>query len=320
MDNSGQSIQFFCSKCNTVTRKRGGEEEEGEKTTTTSSSCMNGSSDIQSEGCPACGSGLFSETMQVSAKKPAAAMQDIRLQTAYEIKACVAFGMKNIDSFLSLRMGDRLCITGDNTGLFIARLCIRAMMSIRQGGIDAQSIIFIDAGNSSDIYQCVNFARQSGLEVHKVLRGIVVSRAFTIYQLAGVIMHELPQVIRRLNSKLVVISDLLKMFTEDPQIARGEAEYLINGIMASLNRISPNVLTVVSISDGSPCSSSSSSTNNNGSYYYCSTTTAAIPVVKSFGKRIEVARKGGHLCITLRDHNRLEQISVPEKELRLIPS
>lgn len=279
MANSGQSIQFFCSKCNTLIRET-----------------MHMDRSNVSEDCPECGS-LLSDTMQVAEKKrasPAAHLQP--LQTAYEIRSALKFGMKGMDSFLALHLGDRLCIAGNDANLFAARLCIQALMPIRQGGIEAQSIIFIDAGNNSNIYQCVSFARQLGLEVQKVLRGIVVSRAFTIYQLAGVITHELPQVIRRFNSKLVVISDLLKMFIQDPQISKGETGYLIDEIMASLSKIT-GVLLILSIQDES-------------SYN--------IQILKAFDKRIEIAKNGGELCIMLCNYNRSKQASVPEKELRVI--
>jgi hypothetical protein len=204
--------------------------------------------------------------------------------------------MRDIDSFLALHLGDRLCIIGSNANLFVTRLCIQALMPAHRGGIGVQSIIFIDAGNNSDIYQCVNFARQLGLEVEKILRRIVVSRAFTIYQLAGVIIRELPQVIRRYNSKLVVISDLLKMFTEDPQISKAEAGYLIGEIAASLDRMT-DVMMILSIHDESPFNAD---------------------ILKSFGKRIEVSKKGGKLCIALCNHHRSTQTSVPEKDLRII--
>jgi hypothetical protein len=48
----------------------------------------------------------------------------------------------------------------------------------RYGGIVDQTlkILVIDAGNRTDIYQLVDFARQYGLEVKKVLQSIVVSR------------------------------------------------------------------------------------------------------------------------------------------------
>lgn len=280
MANSGQSIQFFCSKCNTIIKE---------------TAYMDRPSNV-SEDCPECGS-LLSETLQAAGKKRAAAAVQLQhLQTAYEINATLALGIKDMDSFLALHPGDRLCVVGSSANLLVARLCMQALMPVLQGGIGAQSIIFVDAGNNSDIYQCVNFARQLGLEVRKVLKSIVVSRAFTIYQLAGVIAQELPQVIRKFNSKLVVISDLLKMFTQDPQISKGEAGYMINEIMASLNNIA-DVLVVLSLHDESPFNAQ---------------------ILKAFGKRIEIARKGGQLCAMLCNHYRSKQTSVPEEELRII--
>ncbi len=114
-------------------------------------------------------------------------------------------------------------------------------MPVKQSGLDAESVVFVDAGNSSDVYQCVNFARQFGLEIQKVLRGIVVSRAFTIHQLAALVAHELPKAMWQFNAKLVVVSDLLRMFTEDPQVSRKEARYLINEIVESVHKIDDGV-------------------------------------------------------------------------------
>jgi hypothetical protein len=58
-----------------------------------------------------------------------------------------------------------------------------------------KQIIFIDAGNDLDIYQYVSFVRQYGLDIKKFLQSIVVSRMFTIYQLANTIIYELPKLI-----------------------------------------------------------------------------------------------------------------------------
>jgi hypothetical protein len=89
-------------------------------------------------------------------------------------------------------------------------------MSKRHGGFGSPSVIFIDAGNCSDIYQCVNFARQYGLDIQKVMESIMVSRPFNVHQLAGLLIDELDPalVTQRFGAKLMVISDLLKMFTE----------------------------------------------------------------------------------------------------------
>jgi hypothetical protein len=49
---------------------------------------------------------------------------------------------------------------------------------------------------------------------------IIVSGPFTIHQLEGLLINELDPatVLQRFSAKLVVISDLLKMFTQDSQI------------------------------------------------------------------------------------------------------
>jgi hypothetical protein len=138
------------------------------------------------------------------------------------------------------------------TNFLLSRLCVRALMSNRyNGGLNSNHVIFIDAGgNNSDPYQCVNFARQYGLDIKKVLQSIIVCRAFTIYQLANLIIYELPKVIRQFdNVKLIIIADLLGMFVSDPQIEIEEAEYIIEKIITSIRRqLSENLLFLVSLS------------------------------------------------------------------------
>jgi hypothetical protein len=212
-------------------------------------------------------------------------------QLAHEINACLGFGIKEIDSFMTLRPGDRLCIAGDHANLLLTRLCVRAFMPIKQGGLGTGSILFVDAGNSSDVYQCVSFARQFGLEIQTVLKGIVTSRAFTIHQLAWLILYELPKAAKEFNSRLVVISDLLRMFTEDPQVSHNEAKHLIGEIMRSVNKIDGTLL--VSINGESPYDRQ---------------------VLPSFGKRVKITRQ---LDILLNDGHRSERVCVPEKMLYL---
>ena len=126
------------------------------------------------------------------------------------------------------------------------------MLPKRHGGIGEgySKIIVIDAGNCSDVYQIVNFARQYGLEVRKVLRNMLVSRVFTIYQLAHFIIHELPRVIERLSSdsqcRLIVVYGLLHLFVSDPHIDKADAKQLIKEIAASIGKISEDRFVVVS--------------------------------------------------------------------------
>jgi hypothetical protein len=101
----------------------------------------------------------------------------------------------------------------------------------------------------------VSFARQYGLDIKKVLRSIIVSRAFTIYQLANLIINELPKVTRQFDDdvKLIVIAGLLGMFVNNPQIETEEAEFMIEEIITSIRRqVSlSNLLFVVTLNKDS---------------------------------------------------------------------
>lgn len=271
MATSGQSIQFSCSKCSAMLKE------------------ISLPHSTHKE-CPVCGS-LLSETLQAWPKKQSSKVC-IQFQTAYKARACIGIGIKEIDSFLALRIGDRLCIVGEHANLLVTRLCVRAFLPIRQGGLGAESIVFVDACNSSDVYQCASFARQSGLEIHKVLRGIAVSRAFTIHQLAQLVVYELPKALREFGSKIVVVSDLLRMFLEDPQVNKREASYLIGEITKSLRKID-DIMLIMSVGGHSRHDSQ---------------------ILPLFAKRIEVAR-AKQLDITLHNGRKSQSLLVPEKEL-----
>ena len=90
----------------------------------------------------------------------------VKLETAHDIlqRSRLSFDIAQIDNCLDLR--DRsggsgsLCITStvkDGSwqqhvnNLPLTRLCVRALMSRRQGGFESPSVIFIDASNSSYI-------------------------------------------------------------------------------------------------------------------------------------------------------------------------
>ena len=154
---------------------------------------------------------------------------------------CVASSRKSRD-------GDSL--HANNT--LVTRLCVRALLPRRHGGFGSPSVIFIDAGNCSDIYQCVSFIRQYGLDQQKTLDRIIVSRPFTIHQLASLIINEVELMLQRTDARLVVISELLRMFVQDPQIDPDEARWLVKEIARSLRKLASQVLVVVSLHECPP--------------------------------------------------------------------
>jgi DNA-directed RNA polymerase subunit RPC12/RpoP len=250
-------LQYSCSKCGTLLKE-----------------IKVGNANVKlsnlEEECPKCGSVLLVRTLKREWKlnEELQSQQQLssdsssllpKFQTAYEqISDRLTFDIEKIDSILSpLTAGEGLCIIGEkyHTHTLIARLCVRALMSKRQGGFDCQNILFVDSGNSVDVYQYMNFARQYGLDIKKVLRSIIASRSFNLYQLANTIMYKLPKVIQQYNPKIiVVISDLLDMFLRDPQILieEEEAEHIIKEIINSVKKMmmmpSRNVSVLVSCS------------------------------------------------------------------------
>ena len=93
-------------------------------------------------------------------------------------------------------------------------------------GPDYSKIIAIDAGNCTDVYQFVDFVRQYGLEIKKVLRNIVVSRVFTIYQLAHLIIYELPRIVEQLETRVQILSLSFKNISSGTFIIGEKKEHI----------------------------------------------------------------------------------------------
>jgi hypothetical protein len=137
------------------------------------------------------------------------------------------------------------------------------------------------------------------MEIKSVLKSIVVSRVFTVYQLASLVVRKLQQVIRHFDAKVVVISDLLKMFVDDPQVTYREARYLIQQIMKAIGKLPQDILVVVSLYD---------SQSRYGKL-----------VLPAFSKRIEIeeARIKARL---FSDGRMLSEFSMANTDLRLVSS
>ena len=174
-----------------------------------------------------------------------------------EFDSRLTFDIKTLDSSLqNLNNGDNtLAIFGNSdyykygtrfTNILLTRLCIYSLFKRRQNSFTSSSppslpllpyIVIVDAGNSLDFYQFVEFIRQYGLDIKETLQGIVVSRTFTVHQLTNLIINELPSIIRKLDTCLVIVPDLLHMFTDDPNVDHNEARHLIKEIVSTIRKI-----------------------------------------------------------------------------------
>src|ERR671917_52329 len=325
--------QYRCSRCSTVLKE------------TNSPIDISILRSFLNERCMVCDNHLHERTVIVKVQQPplrpsentppppahtllspSLSMIPMIFETAYDVQQRshkLSFGISQIDSLIDLSdSGGSICVAtsknskdgGFHAQTLLTRLCVRALMSRRHGGFGSPSVIFIDAGNCSDIYQCVNFARQYGLDIQKVLDSIIVSRPFTIHQLAGLLIYELESVaIHRSGAKLVVVSNILKMFsqeTSDPQLDYDEAQWLLKEIAMSLQRISAQVLVAISLS---------SSNNNRSSKYW-----SLLPHCDNQIDITTTASPDGsrnlHLEITNHRHHDSKRhcLSLLEKEVQLV--
>jgi DNA-directed RNA polymerase subunit N (RpoN/RPB10) len=269
-----QLLQYFCSKCGILLKEEEESLIDNKKIVLTPATAT--------EQCLKCGSLLSSKNLirkfklkesntleeqqhlssSLLLRRTSEELLFPKFQTAYydieDRKRKITLDIEEIDSSITLTTEDCIGIIGEAryANTILIRLCVRALILKSQSELleFAKKVIFIDAGgknNSPDsFYRCVNFARQYRLDIKKVLQSIVVSRAFTIYQLADLIIYELPRVIQQLEAKVILISDLLNMFVCDPQIKIEEGERMIKEIINSLRKISSttnNTLIVVSL-------------------------------------------------------------------------
>lgn len=162
-----------------------------------------------------------------------------KFKTALEYRDRFTFGHEKIDSILDLHQDDIVGIFGETryTNALMTRLVVRSLLPRKQGGVDAENVIVIDADNSSSPYLYVNIAREYRMHYRNVLHKVLVTRQFTIYQLTNTIIYDLPKRIQLHKPKVVVISGLLDQFYQDPYIRTAEAESLISQIVTTLHKI-----------------------------------------------------------------------------------
>ncbi len=162
-----------------------------------------------------------------------------KFKTALEYRDGFTFGIDKLDSILDLHLDDMIGIFGGTryTNTLATRLIVRSLLPRNHGGVDAGNVIIIDADNSSSPYLYVDIGRQYGMNYSKVLRNVIVSRQFTIYQLTNTILYDLPKRIQIHKPKVIVISGLLDQFYQDPYINTAEAESLVLQIVTALHEI-----------------------------------------------------------------------------------
>jgi hypothetical protein len=126
----------------------------------------------------------------------------------------LSLGIQGVgELFPGFAEGDFAFITGSSASV-VSLLCVRAQLPLKVGGLGS-NVVCLDAGNLFRLYDIARLARLNGMDPHRVLGNIFISRAFTAYQLVALVMEKLDDAVTKFGAKLVIISDPLGLFLSD---------------------------------------------------------------------------------------------------------
>jgi hypothetical protein len=147
----------------------------------------------------------------------------------------LSLNMRNINHLLpGFAAGDFALLHGSHAvSSLTSLLCIRAQLPPQLGGLGS-NVVFIDGANTFRLYQITRLARLHQLDPKQVLDRIYISRAFTAYQMAALILQKLEDTVKTCNAKLVIISDIAAMFL-DKDVPEEEAKRIYSQVTTRLS-------------------------------------------------------------------------------------
>jgi DNA-directed RNA polymerase subunit RPC12/RpoP len=254
------------------------------------------------EECPSCGS-ILAESLIRRTLRPEAKISPPKIQTADTLLQLnkLRFDIPAIDSFIELTAKDLCSISGYGANVLLTRLCIRSLLPERYGGLNSPYVMIADAGNRTDVYGVVNFARQYGMSKKNAAERILVVRAFTVYQVRRLISVELPGIVQKYQVRSVIVPGLLNVFDEDPNMRMKDVKKETSRIIEAINELSTRVLVVTSVQQGGGSTHSES-------------------VLRAFKKRINLLRKDKYSTLKAEIYNQGDSkvVNLTERELKIV--
>jgi hypothetical protein len=104
--------------------------------------------------------------------------------------------------------------------------------------------VFVDGGNTFDLYEVSYVAQRYGLDPKAVLERVFISRAFTAYQLTSLIIDRLRSAVEKFKARLVVVSDIGGSYL-DRDVPKSEAMDVFNKLTVFLSRFAAGNQVIV---------------------------------------------------------------------------
>jgi DNA-directed RNA polymerase subunit RPC12/RpoP len=219
--------------------------------------------------CPGCGSALEARVSCRSAHIPETwseisrsaysaererAETKVEFQTAASLRG-FSFNFAPLDALVAHYIDPTwsVAFTGRCANAVAEFLCFRAQLPKEAGGSDS-SVVLVDGGNRSDLYLFSSYAKLYGVAPRKALRRVVTSRAFTMYQMANLVVNELARVVDEYGAKVVVLSDALGTLNEESGLREDEARRLAGAVRRGLGEVrkEKKVLTFMTLVTKTP--------------------------------------------------------------------
>jgi hypothetical protein len=136
----------------------------------------------------------------------------------------VSSGIVELDRLCSGFKAGEMTLVDGNSSLISDlpnQLCVTTYQTFRS------ETIYIDGGMCANPYRIARYARMLELDQQEVLQNVVMSRAFTVYQLSTIIQEMLEPMIEKRSPRTLLIGMLPALYL-DPEIPAREAQTLLS--------------------------------------------------------------------------------------------
>ena len=166
----------------------------------------------------------------------------------------VSSGIAELDNLCGGFKAEELTLVDGNSDMISDlpnQLCVNTYRTFRS------ETIYIDGGMCADPYRIARYARIAELNQHEVLQNVVMSRAFTVYQLSTIIQELLEPIIQKHSPRTLIIGMLPALYL-DPEIPVQEARAVLSSDLQKIQDLTSRyqLITVCTNLDLMPLSPS----------------------------------------------------------------
>jgi len=136
----------------------------------------------------------------------------------------VSSGIAELDSLCGgFKAGEMTLVDGNSSLIpdLPNQLCVNTYRTFHS------ETIYIDGGMCANPYRIARYARMLELDQQDVLQNVVMSRAFTVYQLSTIIQEMLEPMIQKRSPRTLIIGMLPALYL-DPEVPVREAQTLLS--------------------------------------------------------------------------------------------